>query len=114
MYKSREHVEIGVFNSNTRLVVCNVPDSLSEGTFIALFSIYGEIKSAKICRGNWSSSAAYGVVDYCSQEAARAARRGLDGFQLQGGKIRVLQADAIGQDRKLHVQPVSRVYVTVM
>lgn len=76
-----------------KLYVGNLNYNTTEDTLRAAFETFGDVVSVKIIQGK-----GFGFVEYGSNEAAEAAKAGMDGKNLDGRPLRV--SDARPQEKK--------------
>jgi|YNPBryulayer2012_1023412.scaffolds.fasta_scaffold01424_3 RNA recognition motif-containing protein len=70
-----------------KLYVGNLNYNTTEESLRAAFELYGDVISVKIIQGK-----GFGFVEYSSNEAAEAAKAGMDGKNLDGRSLRVNDA----------------------
>jgi len=73
-----------------RLYVGNLPDAIDETALRALFSQYGEVNMVQMdayCLKRHPRGVA--IIEMATDVGARAAMENLNGFELQGRKLRV-------------------------
>ena len=80
-----------VGSSDQWVCIARLPLDLSDQEFTTLVSGYGKVRSCFLmCSEKSGESKGYGLVKYCSNEAAAQARHLLDGRDIRGFSI---QAD---------------------
>jgi len=78
---------------DTRLFVGNLAYSVGDEELEAAFAAYGTVVSAVVVRDHENDrSRGFAFVEMATEEMARAAASGLDGFELAGRRLRVNQA----------------------
>jgi RNA recognition motif-containing protein len=76
-----------------RIYVGNLPRSFSSSELEALFSTYGEVRSAEVISDRMTGeSRGFGFVEMDNQQAAQEAMQALDGSDVQGRRLTVNEA----------------------
>ncbi|MFH1223005.1 MAG: RNA-binding protein [Pseudomonadota bacterium] len=76
-----------------KLYVGNLPYSVNDQKLQELFSVYGEVVSAKVITDYDSGrSKGFGFVEMASDDAARKAISELDGKEMEGRNVKVNEA----------------------
>lgn len=84
-----------------RLFVGNLPYSVDEGELEAAFAEHGTVVSAVVIRDRESGrSRGFGFVEMETEEAAESAVGALDGFEMDGRRLRVNAAQPKKNDRQ--------------
>ncbi len=80
-----------------RLFVGNLPYSMGEGDLEAAFGEHGQVVSAVVIRDrDTGRSRGFGFVEMETEEEAEAAMGALDGFESDGRRLRVNEAQPRG------------------
>jgi len=91
VFVKNKEVSVCVGSSDQWVCVARLPLDLSDSEFTTLVSGYGKVRSCFLmCSEKTGESKGYGLVKYCSNEAAAQARHLLDGRDIRGFSI---QAD---------------------
>jgi len=91
VFVKNKEVSVCVGSSDQWVCVARLPLDLSDQEFTTLVSGYGKVRSCFLmCSEKTGESKGYGLVKYCSNEAAAQARHLLDGRDIRGFSI---QAD---------------------
>ena len=84
-----------------RLFVGNLPYSVDEAQLEAAFAEHGTVVSAVIIRDRESGrSRGFGFVEMETEEMAENAVGALDGFEMDGRRLRVNEAQPKNSDRQ--------------
>ena len=76
-----------------KLFVGNLPFSAGEGELEAAFAVHGSVVSVVVIRDRETGrSRGFGFVEMESEEMAEAAAGALDGFEMDGRRVRVNEA----------------------
>ena len=74
----------------TNLIVNYLPQHLTDDEFRKMFSVYGKLKSCKICRNKATNySYGFGFADFFNPEDAARAQRELNGMPVAHKRIKV-------------------------
>ena len=80
-----------------RLFVGNLAHSVGEGDLETAFSEHGTVVSAVVIRDRETGrSRGFGFVELETEEMAEAAQGALDGFEIDGHRLRVNEAQSRG------------------
>merc|ERR1719483_299166 len=91
VFVKNKEVSVCVGSSDQWVCIARLPLDLSDQEFTTLVSGYGKVRSCFLmCSEKTGESKGYGLVKYCSNEAAAQARHLLDGRDIRGFSI---QAD---------------------
>jgi len=91
VFVKNKEVSVCVGSSDQWVCIARLPLDLSDQEFTTLVSGYGKVRSCFLmCSEKSGESKGYGLVKYCSNEAAAQARHLLDGRDIRGFSI---QAD---------------------
>jgi len=91
VFVKNKEVSVCVGSSDQWVCIARLPLDLSDQEFTSLVSGYGKVRSCFLmCSEKTGESKGYGLVKYCSNEAAAQARHLLDGRDIRGFSI---QAD---------------------
>jgi hypothetical protein len=91
VFVKNKEVSVCVGSSDQWVCIARLPLDLSDPEFTTLVSGYGKVRSCFLmCSEKSGESKGYGLVKYCSNEAAAQARHLLDGRDIRGFSI---QAD---------------------
>ncbi|MFV2072318.1 MAG: RNA recognition motif domain-containing protein [Thermoanaerobaculales bacterium] len=78
-----------------RLFVGNLAQSIGEGELKTAFSEYGTVVSAVVIRDRETGrSRGFGFVELETEEMAEAAQGALNGFEIDGYRLRVTEAQS--------------------
>ncbi len=84
-----------------RLFVGNLPYSVGESELETAFAEYGTVVSAVVIRDRESGrSRGFGFVEMETDEMAESAVGALDGFEMDGRRLRVNEAQPKNNDRQ--------------
>jgi cold-inducible RNA-binding protein len=84
-----------------RLFVGNLPYSVGESELETAFAEYGTVVSAVVIRDRESGrSRGFGFVEMETDEMAESAVGALDGFEMEGRRLRVNEAQPKNNDRQ--------------
>jgi cold-inducible RNA-binding protein len=84
-----------------RLFVGNLPYSVGESELEAAFAEHGTVVSAVVIRDRESGrSRGFGFVEMETDEMAESAVGALDGFEMEGRRLRVNQAQPRNNDHQ--------------
>jgi RNA recognition motif-containing protein len=86
---------------DTRLFVGNLPFSVGDDDLEAAFSEHGSVVSAVVIRDQESGrSRGFGFVEMETEEMAEKAASAMDGFEMDGRRLRVNPAQPKGGDQR--------------
>ena len=84
-----------------RLFVGNLPYSVGESELESAFADHGTVVSAVVIRDRESGrSRGFGFVEMETEEMAETAVGAMDGFELEGRRLRVNEAQPKNNDRQ--------------
>ena len=84
-----------------RLFVGNLPYSVGESDLETAFADHGTVVSAVVIRDRESGrSRGFGFVEMETEEMAEAAAGAMDGFEIDGRRLRVNEAQPKNNDRQ--------------
>ena len=85
-----------------RLFVGNLPFSVGDAELETAFAEYGTVVSAVvICDSETGRSRGFGFIEMETEEMAENAKSALDGFEMDGRRVRVNEAQSKnGQQRR--------------
>jgi RNA recognition motif-containing protein len=85
----------------TKLIVGNLADSVSDSDLEAEFAKHGEVLGAVVVRDEDSGrSRGFGFVEMASEEMARSAIRAVDGIEIGGRRVWVNRTEQEGGSQR--------------
>jgi RNA recognition motif-containing protein len=85
------------------LYVGNLAIEVTDEDLQKMFSVYGEVSSAKVMKDNFSNlSRGYGFVEMLSNREADAAIKALNKEELKGNRIQISEARPKSEKRRGH------------